>query len=137
MSELGTRLKQARQDKGVSLNDIAADTKIAVPTLESLERSDFGKLPGGIFSRAFVRAYAIAVGVDPEAAVNDFLAEYARWEKERERTAKRPEISADDREFVERQRRALRTVRTLLIVAAIAALGGLVYLALVWWPNRS
>jgi len=137
MSELGTRLKQARQDKGVSLNDIAADTKIAVPTLESLERSDFGKLPGGIFSRAFVRAYAIAVGVEPEAAVNDFLAEYARWEKERERTAKRPEISADDREFVERQRRALRTVRTLLIVAAIAALGGLVYLALVWWPARS
>jgi len=132
MSDLGTRLKDARTAKGVSLNDIAADTKIAVPTLEALERSDFGKLPGGIFARAFVRAYAIAVGVEPEAAVNDFLAEYARWEKERERTAKRPEISADDREFVERQRRALRTVRTVLIVAAIAALGGLVYLIFLW-----
>lgn len=137
MSELGARLKQARQDKGVSLNDIAADTKIAVPTLEALERSDFGKLPGGIFGRAFVRAYALAVGVEPESAVNDFLTEYGRWEKERERTAKRPEISADDREFVERQRRALRTVRTVLIVAAIGMLGLLVYLALVWYPNRS
>lgn len=132
MTELGARLKQARQDKGVSLNDIAADTKIAVPTLEAVERSDFGKLPGGIFARAFVRAYALAVGVEPEGAVQDFLSEYARWEKERERTAKRPEISADDREFVERQRRALRTVRTLLIVAAIATLGALVYFALIW-----
>jgi len=137
MNELGTRLKQARQDKGVSLNDIATHTKIAVPTLEALERSDFGRLPGGIFSRAFVRAYAVAVGVEPEGAVNDFLAEYARWEKERERTAKRPEISADDREFVERQRRALRTFRAVLIVAAVATLAGLVYFALVWYPHRS
>ena len=137
MSELGTRLKDARQAKGLSLNDIAADTKIAVPTLEAFERGDFGKLPGGIFGRAFVRAYALAVGVEPEGAVNEFLVEYARWQKERERTAKRPEISADDREFVERQRRALRTVRTVLIVAAVATLGILVYVALIWWPNRS
>ena len=132
MTELGARLKQARQDKGVSLNDIAIDTKIAVPTLEALERSDFGKLPGGIFSRAFVRAYAAAVGLETEAAVQDFLSEYSRWEKERERTAKRPEISADDREFVERQRRALRTVRTILVVAAAATLGVLVYFLLLW-----
>src|SRR5262245_2275132 len=132
MSDLGSRLKQARQEKGVALNDIAAGSKIAVPTLEALERGDFGKLPGGIFSRAFVRAYALAVGVEPEGAVHDFLSEYARWEKERERTAKRPEISADDREFVERQRRALRTMRTVLIVGAIGMLGLLAYIAFVW-----
>jgi cytoskeletal protein RodZ len=136
MSELGPRLKQARQEKGVSLNDIATHTKIAVPTLEALERSDFGRLPGGIFSRAFVRAYALAVGVEPEGAVQDFLTEYARYEKDRERLAKRPEISADDLEFVERQRRALRAVRTALIVAAVATLAGLVYLALWWFPRR-
>jgi cytoskeletal protein RodZ len=136
MTDLGARLKQARSDKGVSLNDIATDTKIAVPTLEALERNDFGKLPGGIFARAFVRAYAVAVGVEPEGAVTDFLTEYARWEKEREKTAKRPEISADDRDFVERQRRALRTVRSVLIIGAVALLGALMYLALVWWPHR-
>ena len=132
MSDLGNRLKQARQDKGVSLTDIAIATKIAVPTLEALERSDFGRLPGGIFARAFVRAYAAAVGLEPESAVAEFLAEYTRWEKEREHTAKRPEISADDREFVERQRKALRTVRVVFIIAAVAALGALAYFAILW-----
>ena len=78
----------------------------------------------------------MAVDVEPEGAVNEFLAEFTRWEKERERTAKRPEITADDREFVERQRKALRTFRTLLIIAAIGMLGALLYLALVWWPHR-
>ena len=109
----------------MSLRDIAATTKISVVTLEALERNDFSRLPGGIFSRAFVRAYALAVGVEPEEAVNEFLVEFTRYEREAERTKKRPEITADDREFLERQRAALRTLRTVLVVVAIVTLGGL------------
>ena len=39
--------------------------------LEALERNDISRLPGGIFSRAFVRSYAIEVGLDPEATIQD------------------------------------------------------------------
>lgn len=134
MADLGARLRQARQTKGVSLRDIATTTKISVVALEALERNDYSRLPGGIFSRAFVRAYALAVDVDPEAAVQEFLTEFARYQKEAERSAKRPEITADDLNFLERQRRALRTLRLVLVMAALVALAALGYLALVWWP---
>jgi cytoskeletal protein RodZ len=136
MSDLGTRLKEARQERGVSLRDIATSTKISVVTLEALERNDFARLPGGIFSRAFVRAYALAVGVEPEEAVNEFLVEFTRWEKDAERTKKRPEITPDDRVFLERQRSALRTLRAVLVVAAVLTLGTLSYVAWIWWPKK-
>jgi cytoskeletal protein RodZ len=136
MSDLGARLKQARQQRGVSLRDIAVTTKISVVALEALERNDFSRLPGGIFSRAFVRAYAIAVGLEPEEAVNEFLVAFTRYERDKERSARRPDVTPDDREFLERQRRALRTLRTALTIAALVGLGVVAYLALVWWPSR-
>jgi len=139
MSDLGARLKQARIAKGVQLRDIATATKISVVALEALERSDYSRLPGGIFSRAFVRAYALAVGLEPEAAVNEFLTEFAIYEKEAEKNAKRPEITPDDLHFVERQRKALRTLRLVLLGAALIALAAVAYLVFVWWPaaNRT
>lgn len=69
----GATLKEARERKGVSLRQIATATKISVAALESIERNDFSRLPGGIFSRAFVRSYAIEVGLDPDATVQQFL----------------------------------------------------------------
>ena len=136
MNELGVRLKQARIAKGVSLRDIEAASKISVVALEALERGDYSRLPGGIFSRAFVRAYALAVGLDAEAAVNEFVVEFAKHEREAERTKKRPEISPDDLVFVERQRKALRTLRLVLVAAAVVAVAAVAYLVLVWWPAR-
>ena len=139
MSDLGARLKQARIAKGVQLRDIATATKISVVALEALERSDFSRLPGGIFSRAFVRAYALAVGLDPEVAVNEFLVEFAQYEKDAEKNRKQPEITPDDLHFVERQRKALRTLRLVLLGAALIALAAVAYLVFVWWPaaNRA
>jgi cytoskeletal protein RodZ len=134
MSDLGARLKQARIAKGVQLRDIATATKISVVALEALERSDFSRLPGGIFSRAFVRAYALAVGLDPEVAVNEFLVEFAQYEKDAEKNRKQPEITPDDLHFVERQRKALRTLRLVLLGAALVALAAVAYLVFVWWP---
>ena len=96
-------------------------------------------MQGGIFSRAFVRAYALAVGLEPEAAVSEFLTEFAIYEKEAEKNAKRPEITPDDLHFVERQRKALRTLRLVLLGAALVALAAVAYLVFVWWPaaNRA
>jgi len=136
MSELGPRLKQARLAKGVSLRQIEASTKISVGALEALEKDDYARLPGGIFARSFVRAYAGAVGLNPDDTVHEFLTEYEKFERDNERSAKRPEITPDDLEFLERQRRALRTLRVVLVLVAVVTITAIAYIALVWWPAR-
>ena len=67
-------LREARERRGRSLEEIADTTKISVSALEALERYDASSLPGGIFTRAFVRSYATEVGLDPETALREFLA---------------------------------------------------------------
>jgi cytoskeleton protein RodZ len=74
--DIGALLRDARERAGVSLRDIATETKISMPTLEALERNDVARLPGGIFLRAFVRAYAKEVGLDPEDVVRRFVARF-------------------------------------------------------------
>jgi cytoskeleton protein RodZ len=73
MIDFGAKLRAARERRGVSLRQIAETTKISVSALEALERNDPSRLPGGIFSRAFVRSYAAEVGLDPDATVREFL----------------------------------------------------------------
>jgi cytoskeleton protein RodZ len=60
----------------MSLRQIADATKISLGVLEALERNDISRLPGGIFGRAFVRSYAVEVGLDPERTIHDFLAQF-------------------------------------------------------------
>ena len=72
----GARMRQLRESRRVSLRDIADKTKISVGTLEALERDDISRLPGGIFSRSVVRAYAAAIGADPEHTVEEFMARF-------------------------------------------------------------
>lgn len=72
----GTKMKHLREERGVSLRKIADVTRISVPVLEALERSDISRLPGGIYSRALVRSYAVEVGLDPEETVRDFLSQF-------------------------------------------------------------
>jgi len=122
MDDLGAQLKRARDERGMSLSDIANRTKISVTALEALERNDLSKLPGGIFGRAFVRAYAGELGLDPDKTVADFHVALEEAERRAaERGARRIEITADDREFLERQRRAVRIFRIALAVAVIGA----------------
>ncbi len=71
--DFGARLRRLREERGVTLRSIADTTKISVLTLEALERNDIRRLPGGIFSRAVVRAYAQEVGADPEVTVQEFV----------------------------------------------------------------
>ena len=73
MSDFGGKLRLARERRGISLRQIAASTKIPMAALEALERNDMSKLPGGIFSKAFVRSYAIEVGLDPDETAREFL----------------------------------------------------------------
>jgi transcriptional regulator with XRE-family HTH domain len=73
---LGARLRRRREEQGVRLCAIADHTKIKLSLLEALERDDVSQWPTGIFRRAYIRAYAQAINLDPDAAVRDFLSSY-------------------------------------------------------------
>src|SRR5471032_277285 len=96
--DFGRKLREARERRGVSLRQIANATKIGMSALEALERNDISRLPGGIFSRAFVRSYAIEVGLDPEATIQEFIAQFPQDSV----TAGHPALTqAEDHEAIE------------------------------------
>ena len=70
--DFGPELRREREQRGISLEALAAATKVSVELWEALERNDFSRWPAGIFARAFVRDYARAIGLDSDAVVNEF-----------------------------------------------------------------
>ena len=77
----GERLRREREMRGIKLEEISESTKIGKRNLVALEEERFDQLPGGIFNKGFVRAYAKFLGLDEEQAVNDFLAASANYEQ--------------------------------------------------------
>jgi cytoskeletal protein RodZ len=71
---VGAELAQARKQRGLSLTELARRTKLSVAMLDAIERNDVKGLPGGIFTRGYLRAYAHEVGCDPEAIVRRYCA---------------------------------------------------------------
>lgn len=69
----GARLRQQREQKQLTLAEIAATTKINVALFRGLENGDVSRWPSGIFRRSFIRAYAEAIGLDPDSVCREFL----------------------------------------------------------------
>src|SRR5262245_40530001 len=117
--DFGSTLRAARERRGVSLRQIANATKISVGVLEALERNDISRLPGGIFGRAFVRSYAIEVGLDPEETIQDFIAQFPHDAV----VAGHPTSKqTDDNEALESERRTASTFLLLIGVSGPLAL---------------
>jgi cytoskeleton protein RodZ len=74
VSSFGAQLRQERERQGVTLEDISLTTKIGTRMLRALEEEHFDQLPGGIFNKGFIRAYARCLGMDEDQAVADYLA---------------------------------------------------------------
>lgn len=72
VSGFGAYLRKRREEKGLTLQDVAERTKIQLRYLEAIEAGDFHSLPGPAYVRGFLRLYAIAVGMDPERVVQAF-----------------------------------------------------------------
>ena len=73
MGSFGDRLKKEREQRSISLDDISLSTKIGTRMLRALEEERFEQLPGGIFNKGFVRAYARHVGLDEEQTLADYM----------------------------------------------------------------
>jgi transcriptional regulator with XRE-family HTH domain len=73
---LGRQLRSERERRRITLQSIAANTKISVSLLQGLERDDVSRWPSGIFRRSFVRLYAEAVGLDADETLAEFLSRF-------------------------------------------------------------
>jgi cytoskeleton protein RodZ len=73
LPSFGAKLKLAREKRAITLEQISISTKIGTRMLQALEADNFDQLPGGIFNKGFVRAYAKHVGLDEEQTLADYL----------------------------------------------------------------
>jgi cytoskeletal protein RodZ len=112
---VGESLRKERELRGVTLQEIADETKISVRNLQALESDEFDKLPGGIYTKNFIRAYCRHLGISEEQIVNDYL---CQTRPRKERRHPRP---------VEREERQgtppwiLGALFLILVVAAVGA----------------
>jgi cytoskeletal protein RodZ len=77
----GPSLRRIRLRRGITLEQIARETKVNADLWEALERNDFARWPSGIFARAYLRSYARLIGVDPEATVDEFCRSYSKGDR--------------------------------------------------------
>jgi cytoskeleton protein RodZ len=73
VGEFGDKFRKAREKKGVSLDDASNATKIGSRMLQAIEEEQFDRLPGGVFNKGFIRAYAKHLGLNDEEAVAEYL----------------------------------------------------------------
>ncbi|HEY6330983.1 MAG TPA: helix-turn-helix transcriptional regulator [Blastocatellia bacterium] len=95
MPTLGEELKRLREERGITLSEIAESTRIGTRFLKAIEEGNFSTLPGGIFTRSFIRAYAKKVGMNEDEAVTLY------HEQTTEKDAVPPGSSASAPEFRE------------------------------------
>ncbi|PAC38135.1 helix-turn-helix domain-containing protein [Caldifermentibacillus hisashii] len=72
MTELGNRLKEAREAKGLTLDDLQDITKIQKRYLKGIEEGNYDSIPGKFYVRAFIKQYGEAVGLDPESLFDEY-----------------------------------------------------------------
>src|SRR5215472_16369690 len=113
--------------RGITLDEISESTKIARRHLESLEKEDFEALPGGIFNKGFVRAYARYLGIDEDQAVADYSSASA------EQPAPPDQFPLEVHEKPNREMNPRRS--PLPLVIAVIAL--VAVMAVLWARNRA
>lgn len=136
MGAFGETLKRERESRAISLEEISSATKIATRSLRALEEEQFQQLPGGVFNRGFVRAYARYVGLDEEKAVADYNAA-AGAQKAKENLGGIPQAmqNAGVAETGIRQSTIRGLIPRLPAVLALVLVVGTV--AGLWWPRRA
>ncbi len=73
MESIGEFFKQVRETKGLTIDEVAAKTRIRTDFVKALEDGNFAKLPDQVFARGFVRSYARSLGLDEEDAIHRFV----------------------------------------------------------------
>ncbi len=94
---LGEKLRQAREERGFTISEVAEQTRISSLYLESIENDDYRILPGGIFNKGFVKSYAKFVGINEGEALVDYAEIISQTTTDDELKLYKPEVLTDDR----------------------------------------
>jgi len=129
---IGEQLRIAREERGVPLREVADQTRISIHYLEAIEANDFNRLPGGIFNRSFLKAYARYVKFDEKEALESYT-RYMRAQGDTgEEVASTPYHSKVYTDTPATRSPVLTVVLTIVILALLTA-GAL---ALLKWYQR-
>lgn len=123
LTELGNRLKEAREAKGFSLDDLQELTKIQKRYLVGIEEGNYSMMPGKFYVRAFIKQYCEAVGLDSEEIFNEFKSEVPSVYSEElpeqlSRVQTRKTLPAKDSKFAE----MLPKILGVIVVIGVAIL---------------
>ena len=98
MEPIGEFFKQVRETKGLTIDEVAAKTRIRTDFVKALEDGNFAKLPDQVFARGFVRSYARSLGLDEEDAIHRFAQSAgAYYDKQAERERLRVRQAEEER----------------------------------------
>lgn len=122
---LGEKLRAAREERGISISEVAEQTRIAPMYIECIENDNYKPLPGGIFNKGFVKSYARFIGYDEQTALQEYgqIAGQIEASQDERLRSYRPEVLTDDRA-------SQSTLPTIIFAGIILALmtGGVLFL---------
>jgi cytoskeletal protein RodZ len=116
---IGEKLRLARETRGIALRDISEQTRISMRYLEAIEADDYRRLPGGIFNRSFVRAYAKFIGYDENQAIDEYGRTLRELGESEEDSSTKPYKSLV---YTEHNRSPLTTLLMALVILAVLSL---------------
>ena len=128
---IGEKLRLEREAQGIALRDISEHTRISMRYLEAIETDDYRRLPGGIFNRSFIRAYAKFVGYDEDKAIEEYastMREHGQSSDEEPPKLRRSLVYTDD--SAHEGRSHLKTLLLAIVILALLSLavwGGLYF----------
>jgi cytoskeletal protein RodZ len=131
-ANIGEQLRLAREGRGIPLREISDQTRISMHYLEAIESNDYKRLPGGIFNRSFVKAYARYVGYDEKEAIEGYTRYMRDSGNPGEEVSTTPYHSKVYTDAPATRSPVLTVVLAIVILAILTALA----LGLVHWVQR-
>ncbi len=133
-ASIGEQLRLAREERGIGLREICDQTRISVHYLEAIEANDYKRLPGGVFNRSFIKAYAKCVGYDEREAIEGYtryLREHGDTSDDVNTTPMHSKVYTD----TPATRSPLLTVFLAILILAVLTAAALA--ALYWFQKRA
>ena len=133
-ASIGEQLRLAREERGIGLREICDQTRISVHYLEAIEANDYKRLPGGVFNRSFIKAYAKCVGYDERKAVEG----YTRYLREHgDSTDEVNTTPIHSRVYTDTPATRSPVLTVLLAILILAILTAAALAALHWFQRRA
>jgi len=133
-ASIGEQLRLAREGRGIPLREISDQTRISIRYLEAIESNDYRRLPGGVFNRSFIKAYARCVGYDEKEAIEGYT-RYLREHGDSGDEANTTPIQSKVYTETPATRSPVLTVLLAILILALLTAGALA--ALHWLQNRA